>query len=340
MDNPSSVHTQETTVKPPIFVTYQDRLRSRCSTEWIAAVSLYQHLDIDEKKERSWDLNECRTRAWFIRHKETGRVSIVASHCGLRWCPLCAIARSNYIRHSVSEWLETAKYPKFLTMTLKHSDEPLAYQVNRLYGCFRKMRKFKAFSKLVTGGVWFFQLCRNQQSGQWHPHLHCIITGQYVPHKLLTKLWYKVTNDSTIIDIRIVQNPQKVADYVARYAARPALLSNLSLRLGKELYHAMHGKRLCGKWGLFTKILLSVQRNPDMKNWEKIGSWLVVTEQAKTNAIAKRILLAYETGKPLAPGNSLKYLDDFLEDPEFFCRQDLAVERPPPEKSLFTPGKN
>lgn len=335
MDAPTLVHTQETTVKPPAPVSYQARLKSRCSTEWLAALTLYRHLDEEEHRHRVWDMENCRTSAWFIRHIETGKVSVVANHCSLRWCPLCAQARANYIRWSVSDWLPHADHPKFMTMTLKHSDEPLAEQVARLYSSFRKLRLKKAFTKYVNGGIWFFQLCRNTQRGQWHPHLHCIITGKYIPYKDLRKLWKEITGDSDVVDIRIVRDPERVAAEVARYASRPANLKNFRLKYGIEMYNAMHGKRLCGKWGLFTKVSLSVQRNPKMSEWEKIGSWQIVTEYAKTNLVAKKIIAAYETGNPLEAGCSLQNVDDFIDDFGDMELHPTTLDLPPPEKTLF-----
>jgi len=335
MIDTSLVHTQETTGTTPEISSYQKRLRSSCSTEWLAAVTMYRHLDKDEHRDRSWNLHECRTSAWFVRHKETGQVSVIANHCGLRWCPLCAQARANYIRHSVSEWLQHADHPKFLTMTLKHSKEPLFDQVTKLYSSFRKLRRHRGFNRLVTGGVWFFQLCRNSQRGEWHPHLHCIITGQYIPYQYLRKLWLKITGDSEVVDIRVVQDPEYVASEVARYASRPANLCNFSLKLGIELYHAMHRKRLCGKWGLFTKVELSVQRNPDMKDWEKIGSWSIVTECARYNSDARKILKAYESRTPLAPGISLQTIDNQIDFGSDAAPGELTIDLPPPQKTLF-----
>lgn len=335
MTNPSSLDKQETTINTPSTISYQDRLKSRCSTEWLAALTLYRHLDKDSTQSRGFDMEYCRTSAWFVRHRESGEVHVMASHCSLRWCPLCARARSNVIRHSVSEWLEHADHPKFLTMTLKHSDEPLAYQVNKLYSAFRRLRRYRSFTKLVNGGVWFFQLCRNAQRGQWHPHLHCIITGDYVPYQMLRKLWRNITGDSDILDIRVVRDPEKVAEYVARYAARPANLENLRLKHQVELYEAMHGRRLCGKWGLFTKVELSIHRCPDLSEWERIGSWRVVTELAKTDADARKIIEAWETRQPLPPGISKYDVDCFLDPDNNHDISKFIFEHPPPEKSLY-----
>lgn len=330
-----NVHTEETSVITPEIGSYQQRLRSRCSTEWLSAVQLYGHLDSEEGRERSWNLHYCRTDAWFIRHKETGKVSVLSNHCGLRWCPLCANARANYIRHAVSEWLPKAEFPKFLTLTVKHSKEPLAYQVAHLYGAFRRLRLRKSFNDCVTGGVWFFQICRNKQKGEWHPHIHCIITGKYIHFKIIKDLWLKITGDSDVINLKTVTEPDHIANEVARYASRPAQLKDFSLKHGTELYEAMHGKRLCGKWGLFTNVELSVKRNPDMGEWERLGSWGIVTGLYQSDERARAIVKAYENGKPLAEGNSLISADDFFDGKEYYNPEEMALERPPPKKTLF-----
>lgn len=331
----SSVHNVETSGTNSLQGTYQRRLRSRCSTEWLAAVTLYRYLDKEESQGRSSNLRECRTKAFFIREIESGKVSVVANHCGLRWCPLCARARSSFIRWSVSEWIQHADHPKFLTLTLKHSSEPLGYQVMKLYGAFRRLRRYSVFNNIVTGGVWFFQLCRNPQRGEWHPHLHCILTGGYIPYQKLRTLWKSLTGDSEVLDIRPVLDPKKVAEYVARYAARPAMLAGLNLKLQVELYKAMKGKRLCGKWGLYTTVKLSVTRNPDLKGFERIGTWSIVTEMARTSADARAIIRAYESGEPLPPEITLDPIDNAIDSALFGDTPDYTFDKPPPEKSLF-----
>lgn len=335
MTVPYNVHTEETTVITPEIRSYQQRLRSRCSTEWLASVQLYTHLDTEEHRERSFNLRYCRTEAYFVRHKETGKVSVLSNHCGLRWCPLCANARANYIRHSISEWLPNADYPKFLTLTIKHSNEPLGYQVAHLYGAFRRLRLRKSFNNLVTGGVWFFQICRNTQKGEWHPHIHCVITGKYIHFDVIKKLWKQITIDSDVINLKTITEPDRVANEVARYASRPAQLKSFGLKQGIELYEAMHGKRLCGKWGLFTKVELSVKRNPDMGEWEKLGSWGIITHRAQTDEDARAIIRAWETNNPLPENITYQFVQDSLDGVEDYVLHDYAFEHPPPEKSLF-----
>ncbi|MBA7665312.1 hypothetical protein ES703_73382 [subsurface metagenome] len=342
----SLVHTVETTPSEASLghegraraiqpISYQERLRSKCRVEWQAAVNLYAKLDKAEHRSRSWNLHECRTHAWFAQDLETNLVCVISNHCSLRWCPLCAQAKANYIRRSVSDWLPRADHPKFLTMTLKHSKDPLSDQVTKLYESFQRLRDRKEFGELVTGGVWFFQLCRNTQRGEWHPHLHCIITGQYIPYQLLRKMWLEITGDSDVVDVRAVRDLEYVASEVARYASRPAKLSDFGMKHQLELYEAMHGKRLCGKWGHDTKVELSVKRNRDLKRVLKVGSWEVVTQFANVDPRAKAILDAYENQTPLAPGTSLQRLDDFIDDFHPWKPDELTVDLPPPEKTLF-----
>ncbi|GAH90884.1 unnamed protein product [marine sediment metagenome] len=200
-----------------------------------------------------------------------------------------------------------------MTLTLKHSNAPLLTQIEKLYADFRKLRKDKQFKKYCTGGVWFFQIKLNKETGQWHPHIHCVIAGKYIPHGWLSQKWLDVTTSSSVVDIRLVHDPEKMANEVARYAARPAEMKNFPMDLRKEIFYAMHRRRLCGTWGIGKRVSLCPPRTVDKDKFEDLGSWSMVTGLREDLPEARAIFEAWRDQVPLGPGIKLRSIDSFID---------------------------
>lgn len=218
-----------------------------------------------------------------------------------------------YITHAVKPWIESLKTARFLTLTLKHTNAPLASQIEKLYADFRTLRKDTQFKKLCQGGVWFFQIKLSEVSQQWHPHIHCIIAGSYIPHEWICNKWQKITRSSNIVDIRMVRDPDKAATEVARYSASPAQLSVLDNDQRIEVFDAMHRRRMCGTWGIAKRVSLSPPRTVDKAKYEDLGSYFIVLGFADTDDNARNIYTAWQNKTPLLPGVKMTGVDAFLD---------------------------
>lgn len=334
MQNNSLVHSLETSGETDLMPAYRQTQLKHCRIEFLATRQLYRHFDEVEGRERAYDLEQCRTRAWFVRNRTDGTVRVAANSCRLRWCPLCSRARTNYIRHEVDEWFQTANYPKFFTVTVKHSQLDLTSQINHIYESFQKLRKDKYLRDHCTGGIWFFQICWNGQRGEWHPHIHAIITGDYMPYKKLRSLWLHYTGDSEVLDIRPVRDPKVVGQYVARYAARPCQLSELPRKRAIEAIMALWGRRMAGSWGSAKSISFRPRKIPDPANWEYLGGWSVVNALASSDERAKAIVKAYHCNLELGPGNSCYDIEAFMDDVVFMDPNEAEID-PKPPPTLF-----
>lgn len=309
----SQVHNKETSVIEPEFDSYGRYRRLSHLAEFEAAWAVYDFLDKPDRRSKSELLSSCRQNAWFTRHVETGEVRIASNACHLRWCPVCAEARKNFIGHSVAEWIETVQYPKLITLTIKHQAMPLWHQVTDLYRCFSQLRKLKDFRDLVTGGIWFFQIKQSKTDHLWHPHIHCVVTGKYMPRRLLRNLWLDCTGDSMIVDIRSVKDPAGCSLEVARYAAKPGPLRDLDLNHAIELVSCMHGRRLCGTWGTGRTISLCPPKFLDKDKWSSVGSWSMVMAKRKTDVVCFSIYNAWSKKEPLAKDISCYPLEQRLK---------------------------
>jgi len=321
----TQVHTIETTVPKPHScikkatpVPLPSSFHTRCvgldPAEYEQAELLYGWLADIGETDHTHDIAECRNRAWFVRNRHTNIVRVVSNQCRLRWCPLCQRAKSKFMARTVSDWLRTLDRPKFLTLTLKHSDAPLDYQIRQLYKFFLRFRKLRDIKKPLHGGVWFFQIHRSEKSDQWHPHIHCLIDSDYIAKEKLSQLWQRTTLSSHIIDIREVTDLDKAAEYVSRDAAKPARLKTLTPEQMFELFYALKGRRICGTWGTAKKIELTAKPVSDKTEWIDVGSWGLVVGLRNDHPAAEAIIKSWLTKTPLAAGVNLSDFDNFIDD--------------------------
>ena len=303
----TSLDTIETSAPPQLPNDYRLYRRRHCQSEWEAAYELYVELDDIETAQRSERFEACRSFAYFARHSETGEVRVVSSACKLRWCPVCSRARSSFLVSQVHEWLKTVSRPKFLTLTMKHSNAPLDHQIKWLYARYRKFRVRKLLKRKISGGIWFFQLKRSKDGSQWHPHLHTVIDAAYIPQAVVSAEWQKTTGSSSIVDIRAIRSKKAVSEYVSRYCSKPAQLSDYTLRDRILIHRVFHGRRLCGTWGTGNRIQLSRRSSADRDSWVSIGSWTAVIMQLETLPRARAIVRAWQTNNVLPQGVTVDY---------------------------------
>lgn len=339
--SPSSVHTIETTGRNstrrvespdprPVEFSYvvdderQDYsyrgylLRPRMHA-YIRAREIYAEVDGSFGGKFSSRLQNCRKNAWFVQHDTTGDIRVQSSRCKLRWCPICRDVSRMIVTSAVESWLREQKYPKMLTFTLEHTDDELTTQIKKLYDSFRKIRKRVLLKRAITGGIWFFQITFNQQTEQWHPHIHCLIAGAFIPHGKLKSLWHKITGDSFIVDIRPVRDIESASSEVARYATSPADITKTDLEHALDVYYATRNRRICGTWGSARGLKLKPTPLDDHDSWYKVADFYYVNVNKKTDANCKAFWHCFKCGKP--------YTGPLVQDERDVYREELAFLR-------------
>lgn len=303
------VHPIETTDGAERSLSYRAFKGQKHFIEVRKIQEIYETLGKDPNGPFLDRFNRCSTFAWFVRHKKTGNVFVRSSACRIRWCPLCGETRQQFLTKQTKKWLDCQKHPKLLTLTVKHSDKDVTEQIDHLYRSFQKLRKRKLFKRKVRGGIWFFQIKRSKDGNQWHPHLHVMLAGKYLERKALSALWFTVTGDSEVIDIRAVKDKERSAKHVARYAVKPADVTELSLDNSVSVVKALKGRRLVGTFGTAKELSLRPQKNEDVADYENIGSWNFVIHMQGSNERADAILNAFFGKTPLTNGNSLNEIE-------------------------------
>lgn len=188
---------------------------------------------------------------------ENPRYRIASNRCHDRFCVPCANEKRRVIAANLVKNLPDAPL-RLLTFTQKATDESLSNRLDRLYADFRKIRARLHRRLMLTGGIAFLEITRNEVTGQWHPHLHCICQGKYIPQQWLRDQWLEVTGDSYIVDIRLIRGREQAASYVLKYASKT--ISPKVWRHHEALCEAIRclsGKRTFNTFGDWTGFALS-----------------------------------------------------------------------------------
>lgn len=213
----------------------------------------------------------CGTRSVVLQSADDpSRYKIACERCHDRFCLPCMQDRARLIAANLKAQLPYAP-TRFLTLTLKHSDEPLRDQLDRLYTSFRSLRRRTFWTELVTGGIAFLEIKRSRTDNLWHPHLHVLLRGKYLPHMLVADAWYEITGDSFIIDIGIVKSPEHLYSYLTRYVTKgwePGIYREIHLL--REAMHALHGRKLLASFGEFAPLRLL--QPPTSETWVELGT--------------------------------------------------------------------
>lgn len=260
---------------------------------------------------------KCGGNTWAMRHRVTGDYRLRSNRCHDRFCLVCQRARSGLISRNVRKAL-TARDYLHVVLTIRHSDTPLATQIDQLYRWFRKLRSKACWKNYVAGGAAFLEVTRNQQTGRWHPHLHIIAQGRFIPIKDypgyhrskpvqlpgLISTWESVTGGSTNVRVDKITDRDAAALEVAKYVTKP--LHNSLFEdpdAIDEFIRALKGRRLCATFGNWYKIRLT-ERSPDWDpaDWVFECSLADLVKRADAGELHAAILLqVLHKGSPCQP---------------------------------------
>ena len=240
---------------------------------------------------RLYRFTHCGDDAFVIRARDNpDNIRVAGSACHDRWCLPCARDRSRTIAANLLS-LTNGKKLRLLTLTLHHNPVPLWQELDRLQACFTQLRRSKFWKACVQGGVALIEVARGVTRSDWHPHLHVIFEGVYMPQKVLSNIWRAITGDSYIVDIRAIESEAMLINYVTKYVSKPwtgAVERSPVLML--EVVRAMEGRRLCTTFGSWRGMPLTVK--PISDEWEVLGSLSDYLYRAKAGDSEARATLS------------------------------------------------
>lgn len=227
---------------------------------------------------------DCGKAAFVYQHNDCPTlVRIRCDKCRHRLCQPCQHERGNIIRHNLEKLAFTAgKRLKMLTLTLKHSTRPLRAQLDHLVASFREFRRLRIWTKAVKAAAWVIEITLGLD-GLWHPHIHCLIDGNYMGVGWLTQAWLACTGTSTQVHIMAI-SAHNGARYISKYVGKTCS-NNVYEQPGRyeEYATAMKGRRICSTLGAWRKCplaeseadeeLLGTKLPMGAAHWHSIGSF-------------------------------------------------------------------
>lgn len=224
--------------------------------------------DITDRGRR---FDACGTRSVVLRNADDPtKYKVASQRCHDRFCLPCMQDRARLIVANLR--LQLPYEPtRFLTLTLKHNTDPLTRQLDRLYSSFVCLRRRSFWHDFVTGGIAFLELKLSSTDDCWHPHLHVLLRGKYVPQKLLADAWLQITADSYIVDIRHVPSPDHLYSYLTRYVTK-GWDAGIYRKIHKlrEAIQALSGRKLLSSFGNFSALRLL--QPPTSETWIELGT--------------------------------------------------------------------
>lgn len=239
---------------------------------------------------RRTSFSECGHGAYVLRSCESpNRYRLAGSTCHDRFCTPCATERSRTIATNVAARLGSSGC-RFVTLTVREGSDGLRSAIAHLYASFRKLQRKRFWSSRVTGGVAFLEIKWNQGAERWHPHLHALTHGKYIPQRGLSALWRQITGDSFIVDIRACKGATAITRYVTKYASKPLNMTYAAdfERLCEAIV-ALKGKRICITFGGWRSVLLTDHADED--GWEQIDSLASIIARASSGDVEARAIL-------------------------------------------------
>lgn len=176
---------------------------------------------------------------------------------------MCSRTRGLQVARDLSERCKASGGVRFLTLTLAPRDESLTESLRRLLDCFKRFRSHPKIAPLIAGGARCIEVTRGMDGGHWHPHLHCLIAGKYLPQKLASSVWKEITVDSFIVDVRACHDRGEAARYIASYVAKPTRMRTwLDVQL-REYADAIAGIRMVQCWGTWHAAPIDADDKPE-----------------------------------------------------------------------------
>lgn len=216
--------------------------------------------------------------------------------CKSRICPLCGRRRSIHVAKQLTATIARWKRPRHIVLTVKSKDENLRSQVMDLLKWFGKLRRLAWWKQNVSAGVYTIEITINERTGLWHPHLHILYEGQYIPQAKLRYHWHTITNGSEIVWIEEVYSAAGAANELCKYIGKPQNATHWTDNQLHAYALAVAGLRMVQPFGTRTPTPI-IDETPDPTKAAdetsiSLASLIWLAKQDNTTAAKALVLIA------------------------------------------------
>lgn len=261
---PSEEHTPHGSLTPDLSVAFRHAGWQHRRRRIYAALQ-----DLDRSDATLARFASCGSGAW-VYQSTTGdeRFRVSADYCKSRWCVPCARTRAARYADALTDIMR-GKRLRFITLTLAADPCGLATRIERINQAFTKLRRTKLWRERVDGGFSVLEVKRGKESGAWHPHIHIVAWGRFLPQHQLSNLWRQITGDSHIVHVKAINDTHTALNYCLKYVTKPmtAEVEGNPDDL-RETMEALHGRRLINTFGQ--------ARGTQINEIEVSGDWIAI----------------------------------------------------------------
>ena len=215
-------------------------------------------------------IEDCGKKNHIYYLPEEKTALITPQRCGSPFCPVCGRRKRHRLQAILSELI--TRFPdsalRFITITQKsYIGESLEHAGVRLRKNIAKLCRRKGWKDKVFGTYIRYEVEYNKVKKTWHYHAHIIAHGKYYDKDALKALWFSVTKDSYVTDIRQVKStePEHLSKYVTN-------LKNKGVIPLKFLSAHMRKHRMYSVTGSLKKIWRNIAPTPVAKGYMYISS--------------------------------------------------------------------
>jgi len=194
-------------------------------------------------------MSQCASSLHLFFNQDTGTVREYIHTCKARLCPLCGRRRSAHVAGQMIPLVQAMKRPRHLVLTVKSRPDGLRSQIKDLVRWFAKFRRSPFWRQNVTEGVYTIEATINKRTGLWHPHLHIIFDGEYLPVKRIQYLWHEITGGSEIVWIEEAYSVPGLCQELCKYIGKPQKSDDWTDNQLREYAKAIRGTRMVQTFG-------------------------------------------------------------------------------------------
>jgi hypothetical protein len=259
----TSVHPSETKPHPLEVQSHaQHRLHAGVKESRRQVIDAFLASNKPAMIKRAGKLGMCGVSP-VIRLERGRRPALCPGRCRDRLCPLCSRLRGQQVRFRIRALVQKANSVRFVTLTMKASEETLGERIDAILKAFSDLRRRAFWKERCRGGLFVVETTRGRKGEHWHVHLHVLVEGDYMAQAALKAEWASVTGGSSIVDIRATHSREKAVNYVCKYVSKGSEVSEWDAETICEYAEGVHRRRLMGTFGKWHSIDVNEDRDTE-----------------------------------------------------------------------------
>lgn len=217
------------------------QLRKRATAKGLTVGLVKQLLDLKSPLHKSY-LRTLYCSSVLLYEDE----KLTSKYCNNRWCYVCNRIRTAKLIEGYEPVLRSLPELRFVTLTRPNvPGELLREEISCLIAEFRKIRDKLRKHGLLIKGVRKIEITYNSKTDEYHPHFHCMVSGNLEAECLLTE-WLARFPES-----RKVAQDNKEADSgslkeLFKYCSK---ISDTPPEANDVIFQALRGRRVVQSMG-------------------------------------------------------------------------------------------